>query len=74
MHQRADITTPGGRILAQLVVIAVLTVPVTLWFAWWEAAPRGARPASACSACGSTVVDPVTAPLGAHSRNRMSPS
>jgi uncharacterized RDD family membrane protein YckC len=39
-----QITTPGGRILAQLVVIAVLTVPVTLWFAWWEAAPRGATP------------------------------
>ena len=38
------ITTPGGRILAQLVVIAVLTVPVTLWFSWWEAAPRGATP------------------------------
>ena len=38
------ITTPGGRILAQLVVMAVLTVPVTLWFAWWEAAPRGATP------------------------------
>jgi uncharacterized RDD family membrane protein YckC len=39
-----DVTTPGGRILAQLVVIAVLTLPVTLWFAWWEAAPRGATP------------------------------
>jgi uncharacterized RDD family membrane protein YckC len=38
------ITTPGGRVLAQLVVVAVLTVPVTLWFAWWEAAPRGATP------------------------------
>jgi uncharacterized RDD family membrane protein YckC len=38
------ITTPGGRIVAQLVVIAVLTVPVTLWVAWWEAAPRGATP------------------------------
>jgi uncharacterized RDD family membrane protein YckC len=38
------ITTPGGRILAQLIVLAVLTVPVTLWFAWWEAAPRGATP------------------------------
>jgi uncharacterized RDD family membrane protein YckC len=38
------VTTPGGRILAQLVVIAVLTGPVTLWFAWWEAAPRGATP------------------------------
>jgi uncharacterized RDD family membrane protein YckC len=36
------ISTPGGRIVAQLAVIAVLTVPVTLWFAWWEAAPRGA--------------------------------
>jgi uncharacterized RDD family membrane protein YckC len=40
----SHITTPGGRILAQLVVIAVLTVPVTVWFAWWEAAPRGATP------------------------------
>jgi uncharacterized RDD family membrane protein YckC len=39
-----DVTTPGGRILAQLIVIAVLTLPVTLWFAWWEAAPRGATP------------------------------
>jgi uncharacterized RDD family membrane protein YckC len=38
------ITTPGGRILGQLVAIAVLTVPVTLWFAFWEAAPRGATP------------------------------
>ncbi|MGH2815201.1 MAG: RDD family protein [Actinomycetota bacterium] len=38
------ITSPGGRILAQLVVIDVLTFPVTLWFAWWEAAPRGATP------------------------------
>jgi uncharacterized RDD family membrane protein YckC len=40
----SQITTPGGRILAQLVAFAVLTVPVTLWFAWWEAAPRGATP------------------------------
>jgi uncharacterized RDD family membrane protein YckC len=40
----SQITTPGGRILAQLVVIAVLTLPVTFWFAWWEAAPRGATP------------------------------
>jgi uncharacterized RDD family membrane protein YckC len=39
-----DVTTPGERIAAQLVVIGVLTVPVTLWFAWWEAAPRGATP------------------------------
>jgi uncharacterized RDD family membrane protein YckC len=39
-----QVTTPGGRIVAQLVTIAVLTVPVTLWFAWWEAAPRGATP------------------------------
>jgi hypothetical protein len=37
-----DITTPGGRIVAQLVVIAVLTLPVTGWFAWWEAAPATA--------------------------------
>jgi uncharacterized RDD family membrane protein YckC len=39
-----DVTTAGGRVLAQLVVVAVLTVPVTLWFAWWEAGPRGATP------------------------------
>jgi hypothetical protein len=26
-----------GRLLAQLAVMLVLTVPVTLWFAWWEA-------------------------------------
>jgi uncharacterized RDD family membrane protein YckC len=38
------VTTPGGRVVAQLVVFAVLTVPVTLWFAWREAAPRGATP------------------------------
>jgi uncharacterized RDD family membrane protein YckC len=38
------ITTPGGRIVAQLAVIAVLTLPVTLWFACWEATPRGATP------------------------------
>jgi uncharacterized RDD family membrane protein YckC len=39
-----SITTREGRIVAQLVVVAVLTVPVTLWFAWWEAAPRSATP------------------------------
>jgi uncharacterized RDD family membrane protein YckC len=38
------ITTPGGRIVGQLAVIVVLTVPVTLWFAGWEATPRGATP------------------------------
>jgi hypothetical protein len=38
-----QVTTPGGRIVGQLVTIAVLTVPVTLWFAWWEAAPPGKR-------------------------------
>jgi uncharacterized RDD family membrane protein YckC len=40
----SHITTPGGRILAQLVVLTVLTLPVTLWFAFWEAAPRAATP------------------------------
>jgi uncharacterized RDD family membrane protein YckC len=40
----SDVTTPAGRIVGQLVTIAILTVPVTLWFAWWEAAPRGATP------------------------------
>ena len=38
------VTTPSGRIMGQLAAIAVVTVPVTLWFAWWEAAPRGATP------------------------------
>lgn len=38
------VTTPGGRIIGQLTAMVVLTVPVTLWFAWWEAAPRGATP------------------------------
>lgn len=38
------VTTPSARSIGQLAVIAVLTVPVTLWFAWWEAAPRGATP------------------------------
>jgi uncharacterized RDD family membrane protein YckC len=38
------VTTPAGRIAAQVVAVAVLTVPVTLWFARWEAAPRGATP------------------------------
>jgi uncharacterized RDD family membrane protein YckC len=38
------VTGQTGRILAQLAVFAVLTVPVTLWFAWSEAAPRGATP------------------------------
>jgi uncharacterized RDD family membrane protein YckC len=38
------VTTPSARIIGQLAAIAVLTVPVTLWFAWWEAAPRGATP------------------------------
>jgi uncharacterized RDD family membrane protein YckC len=39
-----QLTTPRGRVVAQLVVLTVLTVPVTLWFAWWEAAPRSATP------------------------------
>jgi uncharacterized RDD family membrane protein YckC len=40
----SHITTPGGRILGQLAAFAMLTLPVTVWFAWWEAAPRGATP------------------------------
>jgi uncharacterized RDD family membrane protein YckC len=39
-----DITTPAGRVLAQLVAFAVLTAPVTLWFAGWEAGRGGATP------------------------------
>lgn len=38
------VTTPSARIIGQLAAIAVLTVPVTLWVAWREAAPRGATP------------------------------
>jgi uncharacterized RDD family membrane protein YckC len=40
----ADIATPTGRVLAQLTIFALLTVPVTAWFAGWEATPRGATP------------------------------
>jgi uncharacterized RDD family membrane protein YckC len=36
--------TPTGRVLAQLVIFAVLTVPVTVWLAGWEASPGGATP------------------------------
>jgi uncharacterized RDD family membrane protein YckC len=39
-----EISTPTGRVVAQLVVFAVLTLPVTAWFAGWEATPRGATP------------------------------
>jgi uncharacterized RDD family membrane protein YckC len=38
------VTTPTGRVLAQLVIFAVLTVPVTVWLARWEASPGGATP------------------------------
>jgi len=47
----ADITTPTGRVVAQLVVFAVLTVPVTLWFAGWEATLVERPPASGCWDC-----------------------
>ena len=40
----AEVTTPAGRVAAQLAGIAVLTLPVTLWFAGWEAGPGGATP------------------------------
>jgi uncharacterized RDD family membrane protein YckC len=36
------VTTPTGRGLAQLVILAVLTVPVTVWLAGWET--TGATP------------------------------
>jgi uncharacterized RDD family membrane protein YckC len=38
------VATPTGRVLAQLVIFAVLTVPVTVWLAGWEATPGGATP------------------------------
>ena len=38
------VTTPTGRVLAQLMIFAVLTVPVTVWLAGWKATPRGATP------------------------------
>ena len=38
------VATPTGRVLAQLVIFAVLTVPVTVWLAGWEASPGGATP------------------------------
>jgi uncharacterized RDD family membrane protein YckC len=39
-----EVTTPAGRVAAQLAGIAVLTLPVTLWFAGSEAGPAGATP------------------------------
>jgi uncharacterized RDD family membrane protein YckC len=39
-----DVATPAGRVVAQLVVFVVLTVPVTVWFAGWEASSMGATP------------------------------
>ena len=39
-----EVTTPVARVVAQLAGIAVLTLPVTLWFAGWEAGPGGATP------------------------------
>lgn len=39
-----EITTPTGRVVAQLVAFTVLTLPVTGWFAAWEATPSGATP------------------------------
>jgi uncharacterized RDD family membrane protein YckC len=39
-----QLTTQSARWAAQLASIGLLTVPVTLWLAWWEAAPRGATP------------------------------
>jgi uncharacterized RDD family membrane protein YckC len=52
-----QITTPGGRVAGQLAVLAVLTVPVTLWFAWWEAAPRGATPGKRLLGLGVSRLD-----------------
>jgi uncharacterized RDD family membrane protein YckC len=40
----AEVTTPAARVAAQLAGIVVLTLPVTLWFAGWEATPAGATP------------------------------
>jgi uncharacterized RDD family membrane protein YckC len=39
-----QLTTQPARWAAQLASIGLLTMPVTLWLAWWEAAPRGATP------------------------------
>jgi len=40
----ADVSTPAGRIVAQLVAFLLLTVPVSAWFAGWEAKRGGATP------------------------------
>jgi uncharacterized RDD family membrane protein YckC len=39
-----DVATPAGRILAQLASFLVLTVPVSAWFAGWEASRGEATP------------------------------
>jgi hypothetical protein len=61
-----DIATPAGRVVAQLVIFAVLTVPVTVWFAGWEATPAERPRASGCSGYGSSP----RAAAGWHSRGR----
>jgi uncharacterized RDD family membrane protein YckC len=38
-----EVTTPAGRVVAQLAGFALLTLPVSLWFAGWEAT-QGATP------------------------------
>jgi uncharacterized RDD family membrane protein YckC len=39
-----QLTTQPARWAAQLAAIGLLTLPVTFWLAWWEAAPREATP------------------------------
>jgi hypothetical protein len=50
----AAVTTPAGRIVAQLAGFLVLTVPVSAWFAGWEAGRGEQHPASGCSDCASS--------------------
>ena len=50
----AAVTTPAGRILAQLAGFLVLTVPVSAWFTAGRPAAVERPPASGCSDCASS--------------------
>jgi hypothetical protein len=66
-----EVTTPAARVVAQLAGIAVLTLPVTLWFASWEAGRRGDPWQTSARAAGrrhrrrAAGLAPVAAPDGA---------
>ena len=59
-----QLTTQPARWAAQLAAIGLLTMPVTLWLAWWEAAPRGATPGKRLLSLHVTTADGDSVSLG----------